>query len=131
MSSTRPDIPEPCPCATRDSGTCATSAPPAAQVLSIPASLSGVTPYAGFFKALGHPVRLLLVRLLLDGERCVCELRADSNRDMSTISSHLNILRNAGIVRSEQRGKNIYYSLACPCLIPMLACLSRSPLPHP
>lgn len=123
MNSPSPDTP--------DTPSCHCGTQPADAVAAIPATLSGVTPYAGFFKALGHPVRLLLVRLLLDGERCVCELRADSNRDMSTISSHLNILRNAGIVRSEQRGKNIYYSLACPCLIPMLACLSRSPLPHP
>lgn len=71
---------------------------------------------ASFFKALGHPVRLGIVEMLLNGERCVCELHKDSGRDMSTISSHLKSLKAAGVIRSEQRGKNIYYSLCCPCV---------------
>lgn len=71
---------------------------------------------ASFFKALGHPVRLGIVELLLGGERCVCELQENSGRDMSTISSHLKSLKAAGVIRSEQRGKNIYYSLCCPCV---------------
>lgn len=75
------------------------------------------------FKALGHPVRLHIVRMLLDGERCVCELHKGTQRDMSTISSHLNILKNAGVVASEQRGKNIFYTLAKPCLRTVVACL--------
>ncbi len=71
---------------------------------------------ANFFKALGHPVRLAIVEMLLAGERCVCELHENSQRDMSTISSHLKSLKAAGVIRSEQRGKNIYYSLCCPCV---------------
>lgn len=71
---------------------------------------------ACFFKALGHPVRLGIVEMLLAGERCVCELHENSGRDMSTISSHLKSLKAAGVIRSEQRGKNIYYSLCCPCV---------------
>ncbi len=71
---------------------------------------------ASFFKALGHPVRLGIVEMLLGGECCVCELHENSQRDMSTISSHLKSLKAAGVIRSEQRGKNIYYSLCCPCV---------------
>ncbi len=78
---------------------------------------------AGVFKALGHPVRLMIVEMLIDGERCVCELQENSKRDMSTISSHLNILKNNGVVKGEQRGKNVYYTLACPCLTQVIACL--------
>lgn len=78
---------------------------------------------AAVFKALGHPVRLHIVRMLLDGERCVCELHKGTGRDLSTISSHLNILRNAGVVASEQRGKNVYYWLARPCLRNVINCL--------
>ena len=59
---------------------------------SLPASsVKDLIPLAGVFKALGHPVRLMIVEMLLDGERCVCELQKDSGRDMSTISSHLNV----------------------------------------
>lgn len=79
---------------------------------------------AGIFKALGHPVRLRLALMLLEGERCVCELHAGSERDISTISSHLSILKNKGVLTSEQRGKNIYYRLACPCLGDLIRCLS-------
>lgn len=81
---------------------------------------------AGIFKALGHPVRLMMVEMLLDGERCVCELQRDSGRDMSTISSHLNVLKNHRLVVCEQRGKNVYYSLCCPCLGKVLGCLKEN-----
>lgn len=80
---------------------------------------------AAVFKALGHPVRLHIVRMLMDGERCVCELHKGTQRDLSTISSHLNILKNAGVVVAEQRGKNIFYSLAHPCLRAVIACLCK------
>lgn len=84
---------------------------------SLPASsVKDLIPLAGVFKALGHPVRLMIVEMLLDGERCVCELQKDSGRDMSTISSHLNVLKNNRVLSCEQRGKNVYYSLCCPCL---------------
>lgn len=89
-------------------------------------SIKDLEPLAGVFKALGHPVRLMIVEMLLDGERCVCELQKDSDRDMSTISSHLNILKNNHVVTCEQRGKNVYYSLACPCLRNVLGCLKES-----
>lgn len=90
-------------------------------------SLRELEPLAGIFKALGHPVRLMVVEMLMHGERCVCELQKNSGRDMSTISSHLNILKNHGVVACEQRGKNVYYSLACPCLRQVLVCLKESP----
>jgi len=90
-------------------------------------SVKELEPLAGVFKALGHPVRLMIVEMLLDGERCVCELQKDSGRDMSTVSSHLNVLKNSRIVSCEQRGKNVYYSLCCPCLSSVLSCLQESP----
>ena len=79
---------------------------------------------ARIFKALGHPVRLRLALMLLEGERCVCELHAGSERDISTISSHLSILKNSGVLTSEQRGKNIFYRLCCPCLGDLIRCLA-------
>lgn len=89
-------------------------------------SVREMEPLAQFFKALGHPVRLMIVELLLDGERCVCELQEHSGRDMSTVSSHLNVLKNNKVVCCEQRGKNVYYSLCCPCLGTVLACLREN-----
>lgn len=77
---------------------------------------------AKIFKALGHPSRLLMVDALRDGEKCVCELQALVGDDMSTISRHLSVLREAGVVASEKRGTNIYYRLALPCLENFLKC---------
>ena len=59
---------------------------------------------AKIFKALGHPSRLLMVDALLDGEKCVCDLQALVGDDMSTVSKHLAVLREAGVVTDEKRG---------------------------
>ena len=67
---------------------------------------------AKIFKALGHPTRLLMVDALRDGEKCVCELQSLVGDDMSTISRHLAVLREAGIISSDKRGTNIYYKLS-------------------
>ena len=77
---------------------------------------------AKIFKALGHPSRLLMANALREGKKCVCDLQALVGADMSTISRHLAILREAGIVTSEKNGTSIYYSLAMPCLETFLRC---------
>ena len=52
---------------------------------------------AKILKALGHPSRLKMVESLFEGERCVCELQAIVGSDISTVSKHLSILKDAGI----------------------------------
>jgi ArsR family transcriptional regulator len=78
---------------------------------------------AKIFKALGHPSRLKMVESLFDGERCVCELQALVGSDVSTVSKHLNILKEAGILQDERRGTNIYYSLKMKCVATFLNCV--------
>lgn len=78
---------------------------------------------AEIFKALAHPSRLLIVEALGDGEKCVCELQKLVEADMSTVSKHLSVLKNAGVVSSDKRGLNIYYSLEACCALDFLACL--------
>ena len=78
---------------------------------------------AEVFKALGHPTRLQIVEKLAEGELCVCHILEMFNIDMSTLSRHLSVLKNTGVVTNERRGKNIYYSLKCPCLLKMIACM--------
>lgn len=80
---------------------------------------------AKIFKALGHPSRLLMVHALRDGEKCVCDLQALVGDDMSTVSKHLSVLREAGVVVSEKRGTNIYYRLALCCLDTFLNCTGQ------
>ncbi len=77
---------------------------------------------AKIFKALGHPSRLLMVDALRGGEKCVCDLQALVGDDMSTVSKHLAVLREAGVVSTEKRGANIYYRLAICCLETFLSC---------
>jgi ArsR family transcriptional regulator len=75
------------------------------------------------FKALGHPARLTLVRTLQGGEHCVCDLVEAVGLGWSTTSRHLEILREAGVVRSEKRGQQVFYRLELACVPGFLACL--------
>ena len=78
---------------------------------------------ARFFKAIAHPTRLFIVEELNRGERCVCELTEMIKADVSTVSKHLSVLKNAGVVRDEKRGAKVFYSLVCPCVIEFLPCI--------
>ena len=79
---------------------------------------------ADFFKALGHPTRLWIVEQLSDGaEHCVCEFVKAVGDKFPTISRHLSVLKDAGVVSEDKRGKQVYYRLACPCIAQMLNCL--------
>jgi ArsR family transcriptional regulator len=69
---------------------------------------------ARILKALAHPTRLFFVDQLAGGERCVCELAAMVDADVSTISKHLALLKNAGLVRDDKRGNRVFYSLTAP-----------------
>lgn len=68
---------------------------------------------AAMFKALGHPVRLQIVDLLsrYAGQACVCDIESQFELSQPTISHHLKILREAGLVAAEHRGLWIYYFL--------------------
>lgn len=68
-------------------------------------------PLECIFKALGHPVRLRLVRALFEGERCVCELIPVAGLAPSTVSRHLSVLKDAGILAEEKRGQQVFYRL--------------------
>lgn len=80
---------------------------------------------AKVFKALGHPSRLLMVEALGRGALCVCELRDLVGSDVSTVSKHLSILKEAGIVADERRGTSVYYSLRLGCVTGFLSCVEH------
>jgi ArsR family transcriptional regulator len=64
------------------------------------------------FKALGDPTRLAIVNQLAGADEvCVCHLVPDSGLSQPTISHHLRLLRDAGLVESERRGTWAYYRL--------------------
>jgi DNA-binding transcriptional ArsR family regulator len=78
---------------------------------------------AQIIKAMGHPSRLFIVDVLSRGERCVCELTKMVGADVSTISKHLSILKNAGIVEDEKRGTQVFYTLKVPCVLNFFSCV--------
>lgn len=65
------------------------------------------------FAALSDPTRLAIVNLLAEnGDAvCVCDITASFDKNQPTISHHLRILKEAGLVWGERRGKWVYYSL--------------------
>ncbi len=65
---------------------------------------------APMFKALGDPVRLRLVALIASqAEVCVCDLQTHFTLSGPTISHHLKVLREAGLISGERRGTWVYY----------------------
>ena len=63
--------------------------------------------------ALADPVRLAIVRQLADGDGvCACDFTECCDVSQPTISHHLKVLREAGVLTSERRGTNIIYSLS-------------------
>jgi DNA-binding transcriptional ArsR family regulator len=80
---------------------------------------------ARIIKALAHPARLLVVDELKAGPRCVCEIQKLVGSDMSTVSKHLAVLKNAGIVQDEKRGVQVFYRLRCPCVVDFFACAEK------
>ena len=77
---------------------------------------------AKIIKALAHPTRIFIVEQLSQNERCVCELQEMIGADISTVSKHLSVLKNAGFVTDDKRGLKVFYSLAMPCALNFLKC---------
>lgn len=73
------------------------------------------------FKALGDETRLKIVELLLQGERCVCEITPHFDRTQSTISIQLNKLERLGILAQRRDGKRVYYKVIDPRITTMLS----------
>jgi ArsR family transcriptional regulator len=74
-------------------------------------------------KAMAHPTRLFMVEELSRGERCVNDLTGMIGDDVSTVSKHLAVLKNAGIVTDEKRGAQVFYSLRVPCILNFFSCV--------
>jgi ArsR family transcriptional regulator, arsenate/arsenite/antimonite-responsive transcriptional repressor len=88
---------------------------------------------AQVFKALADPVRLRLVSLIgahQGGEVCVCELAEAFALTQPTISHHLKVLREAGIIGRERRGTWVYYRLE-PATLERMAALLSAPRSSP
>ena len=74
-------------------------------------------------KALAHPSRLLMLDALQQGELCVCELTELVGADQSTVSKHLALLRQAGIVEDRKEGVQTFYRIKVCCLEDFWRCV--------
>jgi ArsR family transcriptional regulator len=79
---------------------------------------------AGVLKSLAHPTRLWIVQQLSNGPRCVCEFVNQIDADFSTVSRHLLVLKQAGVIEDEKRGKQVFYTLKTPCILNFLTCVN-------
>ena len=81
-------------------------------------------------RALAHPVRLAIVQQLSTGEHCVCELLPEHNIEQSSLSKHLAVLRQAGVVTCYREGLRVIYSLTSnqlPELVELIQSISSPP----
>jgi ArsR family transcriptional regulator, arsenate/arsenite/antimonite-responsive transcriptional repressor len=106
-------------------------------LLTAPLSEDQAAELAPMFKALADPVRLRLLSMIASrdgGEVCVCELTPEFELSQPTISHHLKLLRQAGLIDCERRGTWVYYWLL-PKMTDKLAALLTRPagdrLPEP
>ncbi len=81
---------------------------------------------AEIFKALGHPSRLTIVKVLSGRPKCVLELAEFVDGSQPTISRHLDVLLNYGIVRRRRLGTKMMYELACPCVLQAIECATEA-----
>jgi len=77
--------------------------------------------YANIFRALAHPKRIKIIELLeKHGKMCVCEIAAQTQIDQPSVSKHLSILKNAGIIESEKQGLRVECWLKTPTVSELL-----------
>ena len=85
-----------------------------ASVLTAPLDAEDATELAGGFSALADPVRLRVLSILAaspEGEVCVCDFVEPLAKSQPTVSHHLRVLSEAGLVQGDRRGKWVWYSL--------------------
>jgi DNA-binding transcriptional ArsR family regulator len=77
--------------------------------------IASVEDYVNFkadvFRALGDPTRLKIILFLRAGERCVCEIVPHVGLAQPTVSRHLSVLTELGILRSRKQGNRVLYSV--------------------
>lgn len=75
---------------------------------------------SNIFKALSHPTRLQIIRILKDKPLCVCDILPQLDSEQSNTSQHLSVLRNQGIVESKKDGLMVIYKIKSPEVYEMI-----------
>lgn len=83
-------------------------------------SIMGNQLVANIFKAMAHPTRVHIVKLLKDGPLCVCDILPQLESEQSNTSQHLAILRNQGILDNKKDGSMVIYKIKSPEVLQMI-----------
>ncbi|MDA8080183.1 MAG: metalloregulator ArsR/SmtB family transcription factor [Actinomycetota bacterium] len=75
---------------------------------------------AELFKALGHPIRLRILELLMSGEKTVSELQAALEIEASSVSQQLSLMRARQLVDARKNGTNVFYTVRDPLIFDLL-----------
>ena len=75
-------------------------------------------------KAMAHPVRLMMIEFLKKGEHSFSDVFDLFKLDKSTVSKHLLVLKEAGIVSSKKSGADMIYKLEVPCVTDFFSCVT-------
>ena len=100
---------------------------PVAPLVSEPLSTAAAVEMAAKFKALSDPVRLRLLSSIAShagGEACVCDVSAGVQVSQPTVSHHLRVLRDAGLLTSQRRASWVYYAVVPEALAALSTLLS-------
>jgi ArsR family transcriptional regulator, arsenate/arsenite/antimonite-responsive transcriptional repressor len=95
-------------------------------LVSEPLTAAGAEEMAALFKAVADPVRLRLLSLIAchpGGESCVCDLTPEFDMTAPSVSYHLKVLREAGLITSDRRGTWVYYRVVPQAMARMSAVL--------
>ncbi len=79
---------------------------------------------AKIIKAMAHPVRLMMIEFLKAGENSFSDIFDLFQLDKSTVSKHLLVLKEAGIVSSRKSGADMIYKLEVPCVTDFFSCVT-------
>ncbi len=79
---------------------------------------------AKIIKAMAHPVRLMMIEFLKVGERSFSDIFGLFHLDKSTVSKHLLVLKEAGMVYSRKSGADMIYKLEVPCVTDFFSCVT-------
>lgn len=81
---------------------------------------------ADFFKTLAHPVRLNILRILKDGERCVCEIIDELDIEQSNLSQHLGLMKKQGLLDSRKDGQKVLYRIVYPSVLDVVTAVEKT-----
>jgi ArsR family transcriptional regulator, arsenate/arsenite/antimonite-responsive transcriptional repressor len=79
---------------------------------------------AKIIKSMAHPVRLMVIEFLKSGDQSFSDIFDLFQLDKSTVSKHLLVLKESGIVSSRKNGADMIYKLVVPCVTDFFSCVT-------